>query len=61
MNRRIRAIGKQLRQLPALAELWQFAADFDPDRADVEPLDNSGLMYHGMTAALGGPAGSTRR
>lgn len=57
VNRRIRVIDKQLRQLPALAELWQFAAGYDPRRGDAEPLDNTGLLYHGMTAALGGPSG----
>ncbi|MFD7450418.1 hypothetical protein [Kitasatospora sp. NPDC059827] len=57
VNRRIRVIDKQLRQLPALAELWQFAADFDPAGACAEPLDNTGLLFHGLTAAVGGPGG----
>ncbi|MFJ6380102.1 hypothetical protein ACIQI7_08890 [Kitasatospora sp. NPDC092039] len=57
VNRRIRAIDKQLRQLPAVAELWKFAAGFDPDRADIEPLDNTGVLFHGLAAAVGGADG----
>ncbi|MFE7525223.1 hypothetical protein ACFU7Y_05830 [Kitasatospora sp. NPDC057542] len=57
VNRRIRAIDKQMQQLPALAELRQFATGFDPDRADADPLDNTGLLFHGLTAAVAGPRG----
>ncbi|MFE4514709.1 hypothetical protein ACFRMQ_11035 [Kitasatospora sp. NPDC056783] len=57
VNRRIRAIDKQMQQLPALDALRQFAAGLDPDRADVDPLSNTGLLFHGLTAAVAGSRG----
>ncbi|MFJ4189477.1 hypothetical protein [Kitasatospora sp. NPDC089509] len=59
VNRRIRAVDRQLRQLPAVAELWKFADGFDPDRSDIEPLDNTGVLFHGLAAAVGGADGIT--
>ncbi|ROR42990.1 hypothetical protein EDD39_1125 [Kitasatospora cineracea] len=54
VSRRVRAIDKELQQLPALAEGWSKVEGMDPGRKSSEPLDSTGRIFYAVAAAVGG-------
>jgi len=56
VQRRVRAIDRQVLARPDLAPGWQFAAELDSGTTEVDPLDRTDFLFHSAVTAMAGPS-----